>query len=222
MCGRYVVLTEEEMIEIREIIEEVTQKYGDAAASAMSTGEIYPTNIAPVITADGPVLMRWGFPMHGKSGVTINARSETAGEKSLFSAALRARRVIIPTSGFYEWKHDRNGKSTDKFLFRPQGKDTMYLAGLHTNYALPNGDREDRYVILTTGANESMEPYHTRMPVYVDRDERDAWITDPQATGDILHRPQPDLLAMPADKPKPAKPKQISLFDLTGSDKDEV
>lgn len=220
MCGRYVVLTEEEMIEIREIIEEVTQKYGDAAASAMSTGEIYPTNIAPVITADGPVLMRWGFPMHGKSGVTINARSETAGEKSLFSAALRARRVIIPTSGFYEWSHDDKGKSKDKFLFRRPGQNTLYLAGLHTNFALPNGDREDRYVILTTEANESMERYHNRMPVYVDRDERDAWISDPQATGDILHRRQPDLLATPADKPTPKKPTQMSMFDLMGGNDD--
>ena len=210
------------MIEIREIIGEITRKYGEAAAAAMSTGEIYPTNIAPVISKDGPVIMRWGFPMYGKSGVTINARCETAPEKTMFSAALRARRVIIPTSGFYEWKHDQNGKSTDKFLFRPQGKDTMYLAGLHTNFALPNGDREDRYVILTTDANESMAPYHTRMPVYVDSDEHDAWISDPQATGDILHRRQPDLLATPADKPTPKKPTQVSMFDLMGGNDDEV
>lgn len=211
MCGRYVILTEEEMIEIREIIEAINQKYGDAAP-AMSTGEIYPTNIAPVISKEGPVLMRWGFPMHGKSGVTINARSETSSEKSMFSAALRARRVIVPTSGFYEWSHDTKGKAKDKFLFLPEGTDTMYLAGLHTNYVLPDGCREDRYVILTTDANESMASYHNRMPVYVGQYERDAWINDPQATGDILHRKQPELRATPADQPK-QKPVQTSMFD---------
>ena len=208
MCGRYSVLTEEEMIEIREIITEVAHKYGDT--DGMSTGEIYPTNIAPVISKDGPVLMRWGFPMYGKSGVTINARSESALEKTMFSAALKARRVIIPTSGFYEWSHE-GGKSKDKYLFRLPDKEALYLAGLHTNYVLPDGTREDRYVILTTGANESMEPYHNRMPVYVAREEINDWVADPQATKEILNREQPELRAAKAeDKPKP---RQLSMFD---------
>ena len=60
MCGRYQVLSEEDMIEIREIIEQVNQRY--SGTGGMNMGEIYPTSIAPVVAADGARLMRWGFP----------------------------------------------------------------------------------------------------------------------------------------------------------------
>lgn len=209
MCGRYSILTEEELVEIREIIEEVNRRHGeDAVRETMATGEIYPTNIAPVVAQDGARLMRWGFPMYGKSGVTINARRETAAEKSMFRAALRARRVVVPTTGFYEWSHEGK-KAKEKFMFQLPTQNALYLAGLHTNYALPDGTREDRYVILTTDANESMSPYHNRMPVYVAQNERDAWIHDPQATGDILNRKQPELRVEKVAEPA----KQLSFFD---------
>lgn len=200
------------MIEIREIIDEVNRKYGDATTT-MSTGEIYPTNMAPVVAGSGAQLMRWGFPMYGRSGVTINARAETAAEKPTFSKALRERRIVVPTSGFYEWTHDEKGKSKDKYLFRLPGQSALFLAGLHTNYALQDGTREDRYVILTTAANESMESYHNRMPVYVSRDELDTWVNDQQATRDILHRRQPELHADFVEPSKPVGPTQISMFD---------
>ena len=44
---------------------------------------------------------------------------------------------------------------------------------MFTDFNLPTG-REKRFTILTTAANESMRPYHDRMPVYLAADERDA------------------------------------------------
>ena len=52
----------------------------------VKTGEIYPTNPAPVLLAGRdnirPDVAVWGFPnFRSKSGVIINARAETALDK---------------------------------------------------------------------------------------------------------------------------------------------
>lgn len=207
MCGRYHIDTEEDIQEMREILQEISKKYADSETHAsMKTGEVFPTNLAPVIGADGPAIMKWGFPMHGSAQTIINARSETAAQKPMFSAALRQRRVVIPTTGFYEWTHE-NGKSKDKFLFRVPGQKMMYLAGLYTNFMKPDGSREDYYTILTTDANDSMRPFHNRMPVYIAAGERTAWLNDPASAQDILFRRQPELASV-----KVPKAEQVSFF----------
>lgn len=77
---------------MREIIDEINRKYKDTEQLAgMKTGEIFPTNVAPIIAVSGPELMAWGFPMQGKSQTIINARSKTAFEKPMFSKALNDR-----------------------------------------------------------------------------------------------------------------------------------
>ena len=40
----------------------------------------------------------------------INARSETASAKPTFRKALRERRCLIPTTGFYEWRTEGDRK----------------------------------------------------------------------------------------------------------------
>lgn len=207
MCGRYYIDDEEDIQEMREIIQEIAKKYADTEQHAtMRTGEVFPTDRAPVVAEDGPMLMRWGFPQHDSSRATINARAETAAQKPMFGAALRNRRVVIPTTGFFEWSHE-GGKAKDKFLFRLPGQKVLYLAGLYTNFLRPDGSREDCYAILTTAANDSMRPYHDRMPVLVAAGERQAWIHDPESVGDILYRPQPALTAA-----KVSKIGQLSFF----------
>ena len=50
MCGRYYVATEEEVAEMREIIEDVARNLGASPAeAAVKTGEIFPTDCAPVL-----------------------------------------------------------------------------------------------------------------------------------------------------------------------------
>src|SRR5580658_5887505 len=76
---------------------------------------IAPTQPVPVIRQDRkePVrhlsLVRWGMiPSWAKdaSGAAkmINARSETAASKPAFSEAMKYRRCLVPTDGFYEWQ----------------------------------------------------------------------------------------------------------------------
>ena len=58
--------------------------------------------------------MRWGLiPSWAKDpsigSRTINARSESVATKPAFRSAFKARRCLVPTSGFYEWETPEGG-----------------------------------------------------------------------------------------------------------------
>lgn len=199
MCGRYAVFMEQDMIEIRQILQEINQKHaGSELHARMKIGEIFPSDIAPVIlpSAEKPQgqadLIKWGFPAYGRSGFVINARSETAAEKNMFRKALAERRCLLPASGFYEWNKTGNGKQKN-YLTLPNDP-VMYLAGLYGTFHNHQTDEWfDGFVILTTAANESVAPLHDRMPVIVPRDMRADWLNAPSATSFILQLPPPIL-----------------------------
>lgn len=162
MCGRYVLFSDPELAEIREIIEEVQKN------QEIKTGEIFPTNHAPILLQENgkliPKAVKWGFPDFRGKGVIINARAETAPEKSMFRRSLEGKRCIIPSTRFYEWSHDGGPKT--KYQFNLPNGGALYMAGLYNDFG---GER--RFVILTADANESMRDIHNRMPVVLTRPE---------------------------------------------------
>lgn len=185
MCGRYVLFGNEELQEIRDIINEVQRKVN----GEIKTGEILPTDRAPVlIQKEGllsPEAVIWGFPsFHGK-GVIINARAETVPEKPMFQNCLASRRCVIPSTGFYEWSHD--GQKT-KYQFNLPGTRTLYMAGLYDIF-----EGKERFVILTTAANHSMADIHSRMPVVLDKERIKHWMDNKQTALDLLSEVPPEL-----------------------------
>ncbi len=184
MCGRY-NFTVEQSDEILEILEKLNAKFQGKEARM---GEVFPTNLSPILIEErkevSPVLSAWGFPKFDQKGVIINARAETAFEKKTFRDSLVNRRCIIPSTGFYEWDSEKK-----KYLFRIEGTNALYMAGMYTNYG-----EELRYVILTTEANESMKEVHSRMPLVIPKNEIATWIMDNGATSEILRRVPPLLI----------------------------
>lgn len=184
MCGRYTLFDEDEDAEITAIVEQIRQNYPDVA---IKSGDIYPTNTAPVVLANGgrltaqPVV--WGFPKFGASGVIINARAETAWKKTMFAESLKYRRCVVPSTGFYEWDREKR-----KYLFRLPGETSLYMAGLWRDF-----DGERRLVILTTAANASMADVHDRMPVILPRELVRAWATDTEAAVRYITGAMPQL-----------------------------
>lgn len=89
MCGRYTLMTDDEYMDLKEIVQEVSRTTG---AQVNTEGDIYPTNNAPVLlNRDGhrlADLFKWGFPNFYRKGVIINARSETAEDKPTFRPCL--------------------------------------------------------------------------------------------------------------------------------------
>ena len=185
MCGRYTFFTDKELREIDEIIEKIDH---EIRKEQMKTGEIFPTDTVPVLVAEGgkvvPRLLDWGFPNFRDKRVIINARAETAREKKMFSASLKSRRCIVPSTGFYEWDSSKN-----KYLFNVPDTKMLYMAGLYSCF-----EGTDRFVILTTDANQSMAEVHHRMPVVVPRSLIGDWIYNGKMVNDILHREPPQLI----------------------------
>lgn len=183
MCGRYTLMTEEDAHELYAIVQEVQMRYPD---TPIKTGEIYPTNLAPILRRVGDKIQAdaavWGFPHFRRKGVIINARSETAADKPTFARSLAERRCVVPASGFFEWD-----KSKQKILFR-RSSPILYMAGLYAMY-----EGSGRYVILTTAANASVADVHDRMPLVLDRDQITPWLTDTPFAHAILQKTPPLL-----------------------------
>ena len=185
MCGRYQLNEDADEPEIQEIIEEVQRK-----SEAFKTGEIFPTDKVPILTGEFiPEAVTWGFPGFRGKSVIINARAETVPEKAMFRVCLRSGRCVIPSTGFFEWSHD--GKKT-KYRFNLPGTGVLYMAGLYRSY-----ESENRFVILTTAANRSMEEVHSRMPVVLNRDGMQRWMTDETAALSLLSKTPPELVKEP-------------------------
>jgi len=114
MCGRYLI-EDEAYADILQILNDIKAAKDriftdNIPADGFMRGEVFPTNIAPVVENSNSdiceiVAVKWGFPHWKNPSVIINARSETALEKRMFGKPLRERRCVIPSSGFYEWSH---------------------------------------------------------------------------------------------------------------------
>jgi putative SOS response-associated peptidase YedK len=124
----------------------------------------------------------WGITSRDKK-LIINARAESATEKTMFSESIKNRRCILPAAGFYEWDA---GKT--KFVFKRTDEKPIYLAGF---YDL--SENRDSFVILTTAANASMKPVHDRMPVMIDKENVRDYLNDTLAAMEMINKPMPEL-----------------------------
>ena len=57
----------------------------------------------------------------------------------------------------------------------------MFLAGFYSKY-----EDGDHFVILTTQANQSMAPVHSRMPLVLERNQVRDWIMDGDGFRELL------------------------------------
>ena len=185
MCGRY-HFSAELLDEIRDLTEQKDWKL----ELGVLDRDIHPGDTAPVITAAGDqggslraCRQKWGYPGPGGKGLVFNARSESVFEKRMFRNSVSQRRAAVPVSWFYEWN-----KNKEKFTFTKEGSRILFLAGFYGRY-----EDGDRFVILTTQANASMAPVHSRMPLVLEREQVREWILDSAKTKELLGQEPPQL-----------------------------
>ncbi|MDD3752078.1 MAG: SOS response-associated peptidase, partial [Tissierellia bacterium] len=178
MCGRYYIDIDNE--EFKKILEEAQRNIYEN----YKTGEIFPTNIAPIYIEDDnkmkPLLAKWGFPKWDGKGIIINARAETLNEKRMFKRLISSNRCIVPASYYFEWKQEEQGK--DKYKINKPGSN-IYMAGLYniitdTNNQLSLFDEkiDIYYTIITRNSNDSVSHIHSRMPLIFNIEEINKWL----------------------------------------------
>ena len=188
MCGRYSVLTEKEIIEVRKILKEwLTLKVNRDSFEFYEKppwDEVVPTGAAPVVIQDGDGAsfenLRFGFrETWASSGVIFNARADAlSDEKKMFSQHTNTGRCVVPAAEYYEWKYPRteDGKKKRKEGVKHRIKDRdgnlLFFAGLYRN--TPDGKE---FVVITKRPTGEVAAIHDRMPVILRVDQLEDWLT---------------------------------------------
>jgi putative SOS response-associated peptidase YedK len=214
MCGRFTLhIPPEQLAEIFGLIEITTfpARYN-----------IAPSQKVAAIRQNGDGqnrldFLRWGLIPSWAEDISIgyrlvNARSESVHEKHSFRHAIRYRRCLIPTSGFYEWLHE--GKVKKPLYVHMKDGSPMVFAGLWESWKSPEGEAVESCTILTTSANKLIESLHDRMPVILHHQEYDVWldreISDPEKLKP-LYKPYPaDNMEMYPVSPQVNSPRNDS------------
>lgn len=185
MCGRYTQSKDLLTLEIR---------FGFTAPdTALSPRyNVAPMQYAPVVLMEDGVrrlkMMRWGLvPFWAKdesiASKLINARAETIAEKPSFRQALSKRRCLVLADGFYEWG-THEGKKQPYYFYLREGQ-PFAVAGIFEQREADAGDTLSTFTIITTQANELLQPVHHRMPVILAPEDEATWL-EPSSSLDSL------------------------------------
>ncbi|MBA2655422.1 MAG: SOS response-associated peptidase [Tatlockia sp.] len=176
MCGRFALIPDDEIIKTQFAVSEVPP--------------LEPQyNIAPSLTVlaivkvehhNHAVLFRWGlipyWAKDKKIGNSLtNARAETVMEKPAFRKAFQSRRCLMVMSGFFEWQEQ--GAVKQPYYNKHKNNKLMAIAGLWESWQSANGDEViQSCCLITTKANELLDPIHHRMPVVLNKDAQALWL----------------------------------------------
>jgi putative SOS response-associated peptidase YedK len=202
MCGRFTLTASASAVkELFPLFDqaELEPRYNIAPTQAVLAVRRLPQAARPEI-----VPLRWGLIPHwaddAKIGYRmINARADTAASKPAFRSAFRQRRCLILADGFYEWQ--KTGKTKQPYYIRMKDNKPFAFAGLWEHW--DKGEKPiDSCTILTTDANELMQPLHDRMPVILPPTVFEPWldpaVQKPEAVQSLLEPfPSEGMTAIP-------------------------
>jgi putative SOS response-associated peptidase YedK len=220
VCGGYELEADPEALVSAFAVDDLRPEQGDllrelvqpsASADPKATPEHFPRMTGPIILTRKPTTerprpsralgpARWGLVPPWADDLSVgaklfNARSETLQQKPAFRDAFRSRRCIVPVSGFYEWK--REGKRSQRFVFRASRGPFLALAGLWASWKAPSGERVASYTVITVPPNSLVAPIHDRMPAILSRRAVDAWLNleaSPAELEALLRPAEPGVL----------------------------
>lgn len=178
MCGRFAFYSPSEA---------TTALFGvDSAHEVAPRYNIAPTQFVAAIRHDDLdarqlVMLRWGLvPSWARDPAIgnrmINARAETVAEKPSFRNAYKKRRCLILANGFYEWRKEGAGKTP--YYITSEDDAPFAFAGLWEQWNSKETDESlQTMTIITVDANEFMRNLHHRMPIILNSDSADRWLS---------------------------------------------
>ena len=181
MCGRFTETAKPNQIE-----KEFSIKISDEKLFKPRYNIAPTQTISAVLEKDGERIvsgLKWGLIPHWSkddsfASKLINARSETLAEKPSFRDAFKHKRCIIPASGFYEWDKKSSGAKQPYYFFL-NDREVFGFAGLWEEWLdKESGELVETCTIITTEANEVLEPVHDRMPVVLKAEDYEQWLDE--------------------------------------------
>ena len=180
MCGRYRIgegIWDEDLAGKMAQATRIAEQLG---VKMITSGEVRPTDIAPVIAPSsrdrslGAFPMQWGFT-HPKRGMLVfNTRMETAQDRDMFVGSINDRRCLIIADRYYEWKKI-DPKRKERYAFRAEDGSPLFMAGLYIRTS--DQLRLPCFTILTRDAEKSIRDLHPRMPVLVPYARAAEWLS---------------------------------------------
>lgn len=184
MCGRYSIGSDIQQI-AQELHAEMPENYRPKYNAA-------PSQLLPVVgntSRNKIMLYEWGIiPQWAKEGAQskrlINARAETVHEKGTFKQPFRKRRCLVPADGYYEWKKTDQGKIPYRIILK--NEHPFVFAGLWSTHQDESGGEARDFCIITTQAADNIAHIHDRMPVILEKDCWDFWLSDTEDEEGLL------------------------------------
>ncbi|RMC40160.1 DUF159 family protein [Lactobacillus sp. ESL0233] len=140
---------------------------------------IFPQKKAPILLYQNNQLLlipkTWGYPKPmNQNQVIFNARIERFFNQrpSMWDSSFARRRCIIVTNCFFETAQEtyitKYGKQAhEEYSFHNSNEPLTLIAGIYQN---------DYFSMVTTTANQIMQPIHDRMPLVIEPDELRQWL----------------------------------------------
>lgn len=185
MCGRFTLRTPAAdwlpMFHIaeNEVSTSLAPRYNIAPTQMVAAIRMSKDDDQAANSQNELVQLKWGLiPSWAKDATIgsrmINARSETIAEKPSFRSAFKKKRCLIVADGFYEWKKI-DSKTKQPYHIRMKDQAPFAVAGLW-EYWNKGEHPIESCTIITTEANEIMDPLHDRMPVILSEEDWPMWL----------------------------------------------
>lgn len=197
MCGRYVRKDGTAVFSFFEV--------NDVRVEWRPSYNVAPTTKIPVIRReeDGKremVELTWGLvpgwaKPDAKLPMMINARAETVAIKPAYRSAFKARRCIVPASGYFEWQKMPDG-TKQPFYFERSDGNPIAFAGIWEG---------ETVATITTTPNREAAAVHDRMPVILESENLARFLdSEPLTEGErgkiLAPSPNGTLKAWPVSK----------------------
>lgn len=178
-------------LSVAEIAEKILKEQEQYGVNAFSFPE------CPIVTTEQELQsFRWGLiPFWTKDEkqadeikrMTLNARADTIFSKPSFREPIRSKRCIVPSTGYFEWRHE--GTRKIPYYIYVKDEPIFSMAGIYDSWLdKSTGEVISTFSIITTEANPLIDYIHNtkhRMPAILSRKDEEMWLDPKLGKSDI-------------------------------------
>ena len=151
----------------------------------------------PIITTSDEIqVFNWGLiPFWTKDEanadeirrMTLNARADTIFEKPSFREPIMKKRCIVPSTGYFEWRHE--GTKKIPYYIYLKDEPIFSMAGIYDSWLdKETGEEHSTFSIITTDTNSLTDYIHNtkhRMPAILSKENEEKWLNPGSQKADI-------------------------------------